>query len=138
VNRRNIRLLVDTAAQASLMWKSAVGTKNMKSPKCQLRGLGNRRITNFGEKKIRLNLPGNVIEANFQIVDDLHDQYDGILGLDVIQDSGAIIDVGAKEFRVGGSSYPLILLEEYSRGGEVCHRVRNLEANEENSAIIRL
>jgi dUTPase len=120
------------------MWRSAGGTKNLSPPKWQLRGLGNTRINNFGEKIIRVNLPGNVLDATFQIVEDLHDQYDGILGLDIIQDSGAIIDVGAREFRVRGVSYPLILLAECSREVGDCHRMRSLEAKDNNSIIIRL
>jgi hypothetical protein len=138
-NNRKIRLLIDTAAQASLIWKRIGGLKNIREPTCRLQGLGGVYIKNYGTKTLILTLPDKTLKGEVQITENLSDFYDGILGLDFMLAIGAVVDVGKQELRVGGGSYPLILQHNLQEGtDDYASRVANLRVSPRVSASLRL
>ena len=106
---RKIRLNVDTAAQASLMSRRVAGCRNLKKKRFTLLGLGGAEIRNYGSKRIKITTQEEEFEAEFQITDDISTLYDGIIGLDVLRELQAVVDVGRLEIVIGGKIYPLTL-----------------------------
>jgi hypothetical protein len=108
---KNIKLNIDTAAQVSIISRRVAGVKNLRRRKYKLMGLG-----------------GAFKQGEFQVTDDVSTLYDGIIGLDVMKELQAKVDVGRLELVLRGSSYPLTLCTGGMLQGHV--GMASLHANE--------
>lgn len=117
-------MLVDTAAQVSVLWRNAISVKQIGKKKFELYGLGQSKVENYGHTNVDIKIEDEHFSIEAQITDVFHKLYDGLMGLDFLEKHGGAIDTQARTLRLNGVFYPLTsVAEEEARGVFACRGV---------------
>lgn len=113
---QQLRLLVDTAAQVTVLWSNVTGVKKLEKRKYQLFGLGNNNVHSFGRKNMEIKIDNIPYKIDAHITDVHHRAYDGLLGMDFLKPNQATIRIEDQKLELAGNTHQLHLVSDVLAG----------------------